>query len=220
MRGQIYDSMNAALAALHNVDVEAVGLGDFGPRGNYFERQFNRWRKQYAASEIERHDDIHRLIDWLEPRIPGDDGAVALVHGDYRLDNMVFARDSARILGILDWELATLGHPLADLAYQCMQLRLPHSGGFRGLGGIDRAAAGLPSEADYVAAYCRRRGIGEIANWEVYLAFSFFRLAAILQGVYRRYVVGNASNPQTALAYGRAVPQLGAIAAQIIEEGA
>ena len=219
LRGQIYDSMNAALAALHNVDVGAVGLSDFGAPGNYFERQFNRWRKQYAASEVERNDDIHRLIDWLEPRIPADDGTVSLVHGDYRLDNMIFARDSAQILGILDWELATLGHPLADLAYQCMQWRLPHQTGFRGLGGIDRAAIGLPSEADYVATYCKRRGIGEIENWNVYLAFSFFRLAAILQGVYKRFIDGNASNPQTAQAYGAAVPLMGRMAIEIVEEG-
>ncbi len=194
-RAAIYDSMNAALAQLHGVEPAAVGLSDFGVPGNYFERQFGRWTKQYAASEVDRNENIHRLIDWLAARMPPDDGQVALVHGDYRLDNMVFARDSAAILGILDWELSTLGHPLADLAYQCMQWRLPHHGGFRGLGGIDRAAIGIPSEEEYVAAYCRRRGIGPIDNWPFYLAFSFFRLAAILQGVYKRSLDGNASNP-------------------------
>ncbi|MCG6859271.1 MAG: phosphotransferase family protein [Salaquimonas sp.] len=218
-RGQVYDAMNAALAALHNVDVVTVGLGDFGKPGNYFERQFSRWSKQYEASEIERIDEIHQLIDWLEPRIPADDGTVSLVHGDYRLDNMVFSHDASHILGILDWELSTLGHPLADLAYQCMQWRLPHQGGFRGLGGVDRKAVGLPSEAEYVAAYCSRRGIGEIENWNVYLAFSFFRLAAILQGVYKRYVDGNASNPQTAQAYGRSVPLMGKMAMEMIAAG-
>ena len=215
-RAEIYDSMNEALAALHNVDVNAVGLEDFGVAGNYFERQFSRWSKQYAASEIERNDDLHKLIDWLSTRIPSDDGQVSLVHGDYRLDNMVFARDSARILGLLDWELSTLGHPLADLAYQCMQWRLPHKGGFRGLGGIDRKAIGIPSEEEYVAAYCKRRGIGEISDWPVYLAFSFFRLAAILQGVYKRSVDGNASNSEKARAYGAAVPLMGKMALEMI----
>ena len=219
-RTAIYDSMNAALAALHQVDVEKAGLGDFGVAGNYYERQLARWSKQYAASEVERNDDIHKLIAWLGERLPADDGQVSLVHGDYRLDNMVFAHEDASILGILDWELSTLGHPLADLAYQCMQWRLPHQGGFRGLGGIDRKAIGLPTEAEYVDAYCRRRGLDGIDNWHFYLAFSFFRLAAILQGVYKRALDGNASNPQKARAYGAAVPLMGAMAVKLTEEGA
>ncbi|MGB4952714.1 MAG: phosphotransferase family protein [Rhizobiaceae bacterium] len=218
-RGEIYDSMNAALAALHSVDITKVGLEDFGVAGNYFERQFTRWSKQYEASEVERNDDLHRLMDWLSSRIPADDGNVSLVHGDYRIDNMVFARSSSDILGLLDWELSTLGHPLADLAYQCMQWRLPHQGGFRGLGGIDRKAIGLPSEEEYVASYCRRRGIGAIDNWSVYLAFSFFRLAAILQGVYKRSIDGNASNPEKARAYGAAVPMMGKMAIDMINSG-
>ena len=218
-RTEIYDSMNEAPAAMPNVDVAAVGLGDFGVAGNYYERQFARWSKQYAASEVDRIEDVHLLIDWLGTRIPADDGVVALVHGDYRLDNVIFARDSARILGILDWELSTLGHPLADLAYQCMQWRLPHTGSFRGLAGIDRVAIGLPSEEEYVAAYCRRRGLDGIDNWPFYLAFSFFRLAAILQGVYKRSLDGNASNPEKARAYGAAVPHLAAIAMNLIRSG-
>jgi aminoglycoside phosphotransferase (APT) family kinase protein len=218
-RGEIYNSMNAALATLHDVDPVAIGLGDYGVPGNYFERQFTRWTKQYAASEVDRNENIHRLIDWLGSRIPPDDGQVSLVHGDYRLDNMVFARDSSAILGILDWELSTLGHPLSDLAYQCMQWRLPHQGGFRGLGGVDRAALGIPSEEEYVASYCERRGIGRIDNWPFYLAFSFFRLAAILQGVYKRSLDGNASNPEKARSYGAAVPQMGDLAMRIVEEG-
>lgn len=219
-RAAIYDAMGAALAALHNVDPAKVGLSDFGVPGNYFERQFARWRKQYAASETEPVEGIRKLIEWLEPRIPADDGQASLVHGDYRLDNMIFAHDKPVILGILDWELSTIGHPLADLSYQCMQWRLPHQGGFRGLGGIDRRAIGLPNEAEYVAAYCRRRGIGEISNWPVLLAFSFFRLAAILQGVYRRFVDGNASNPRLAKAYGAAVPLLGQMALDMIHKEA
>ena len=128
---------------------------------------------------------------------------ISLVHGDYRLDNMMFAPDRPDVVAVLDWELSTLGHPYADIAYQCMQWRLPHSSGFRGLGGIDRAALGIPSEADYVAAYCRRRGIDGIANWTFFLAFSFFRLAAICQGVYKRALDGNASNPEKAKMYER-----------------
>ena len=217
-RRAIYDSMNEALALLHCVDIKAAGLSGFGVTGNYYERQFGRWTKQYAASEVDRNEDIHRLIDWLGARMPKDDGQIALVHGDYRLDNMVFSRDSAKILGILDWELATLGHPLADLAYQCMQWRLPHLGGFRGLAGINREAIGIPSEAQYVADYCRRRNLPGIDNWPFYLAFSFFRLAAILQGVYKRSLDGNASNPEKAGAYGAAVPQMGALALQVIAQ--
>jgi len=217
LRGEIYDSMNATLAALHDVDVAAAGLSDFGVPGNYFERQFGRWTKQYAASEVDRNEDIHTLIDWLGSRIPADDGVVSLVHGDYRIDNLMFARDSAKVLGILDWELSTLGHPLADLAYQCMQWRLPHEGSFRGLGGVDRKALGIPTEAEYVATYCRRRGLSGIDNFPFYIAFSFFRLAAILQGVYKRSLDGNASNPEKARAYGAAVPAMGRIAVEVIE---
>ena len=216
-RGAIYDSMNTALAALHDVDYEKVGLADFGVPGSYFERQLGRWTKQYAASEVDRNKDIHTLIAWLEKHMPPDDGQTSLVHGDYRIDNMIFAHESAAILGILDWELSTIGHPLADLAYQCMQWRLPHEGGFRGLGGVDRKAVGIPSEKEYVSAYCRRRNIGSLDHWHFYLAFYFFRLAAILQGVYKRSLDGNASNPQKAKAYGKSVPLMGQMAVAMIE---
>lgn len=219
-RAAIYDSMNAALAALHKVDVEAVGLGDFGKPGNYFERQFARWSDQYRASQVEPNPDMDRLIEWLGENMIADDGKVALVHGDYRLDNMIFARDSAEILAILDWELSTLGHPYSDLAYQCMQWRLPHQSGFRGLGGIDRAAIGLPGEKEYVERYCERTGCGQIANWPFYIAFSFFRLGAILQGVYKRSLDGNASNPQKARRYGMAVPLLARMAVESIDNEA
>lgn len=218
MRGKIYDSMNGAMAALHDVDIDMVGLSDFGVPGNYYERQLARWTKQYAASEVDRIEDIHTLADWLVRKMPPDDGKLSLVHGDFRLDNLIFAKDSADILGIIDWELATLGHPLADLAYQCMQWRLPHQGGFRGLGGIDRKTLGLPEEKAYIDAYCKRRGLGEIEDWNFYLAFSFFRLAAILQGVYKRSLDGNASNPELAISYGPAVPLLGQMAVDIISE--
>jgi len=216
-RGAIYDSMNATLAALHNVNVASVGLEDFGKPGNYFARQLSRWTSQYHASEVDRIDEMHTLIKWLEDYMPEDDGVISLVHGDYRLDNMIFGKDHTNVLGVLDWELSTLGHPLADLAYQCMQWRLPNAGSFRGLAGVDRAALGLPTEEEYVAKYCERRGIGKIDNWAFYVAFSFFRLGAILQGVYKRSLDGNASNPQKAKLYGAAVPVLSQMAMAMIK---
>jgi aminoglycoside phosphotransferase (APT) family kinase protein len=217
-RTAVYDAMNDTLAKLHSVDIEAVGLADFGRPGSYFARQLGRWSKQYKASEVEPQPAIDNLIAWLEERLPEDDGQVSLVHGDYRMDNMMFAPDEFRVIGVLDWELSTLGHPLADLAYQCMQWRLPHQGGFRGLGGLDRSALGLPTEAEYVAKYCERRGVAEIGDWTFYLAFSFFRIAAILQGVYKRALDGNASNPERAMQMGRSVPVIAALAAEMIEK--
>lgn len=216
-RGAIYDSMNATLAKLHGVDIDACGLSDFGKPGSYFERQIARWTSQYRASETGTILEMNRLIEWLETRIPADDGLVSLVHGDYRLDNMMFAHDRPEVIAVLDWELSTLGHPYSDIAYQCMQWRLPHSSGFRGLGGVDRKAVGIPTEEEYVALYCRRRGIGGIDNWVFYLAFSFFRLAAICQGVYKRALDGNASNPEKARSYGEAVRLLSALAVQLID---
>ena len=214
-RMPIYDAMNATLASLHSLDPTAIGLADFGRPGNYFERQLSRWTKQYRASETETIKDMDALIDWLEKALPPDDGQFALVHGDYRIDNMIFDKDRPAILAVLDWELSTLGHPIADLAYQCMQWRLPHDSGFRGLGGIDRTGIGLPTEADYVDAYCRHRGIEGIDNWQFYLAFSFFRLAAILQGVLKRALDGNASNPKRAKEMAMAVPVMAAMAVAI-----
>ena len=215
-RAAIYDAMNAILASLHAVDYEAVGLGDFGKPGSYFERQLGRWTSQYRASETETVPAMDALIAWLEKHLPPDDGLVSLVHGDYRLDNMIFAPGRPEVVAILDWELSTLGHPYADIAYQCMQWRLPHATAFRGLGGIDRAALGLPTEEAYVAEYCRRRGIAGIGNWPFFLAFSFFRLAAICQGVYKRALDGNASNPDKAKTYREAVQLLSQLAGDTI----
>ncbi len=196
-RGVIYDEMNRALAALHSVDIEKVGLSDYGKAGSYFERQLSRWTKQYRASELEKIDEMDELINWLTENLPADDGKVSLVHGDYRLDNLMFDKSSTRIIAVLDWELSTIGHPYADLAYQCMQLRLPQSkakNAMSGLLGIDPKSLGIPTEEEYVAAYCKRMGIDKIENWSFYLRFSFFRLAAIVQGVAKRAVDGNASN--------------------------
>lgn len=193
-RSTAYDQMNRALAALHRVDTDAVGLSDYGKPGNYFERQVHRWIKQYRASETENIPAMETLIQWLPDNMPEDDGRVSIVHGDYRLDNMIFHPTEPKILAVLDWELSTLGHPFADLAYQCMQWRMAHGGTMSGLGGVDRESLGIPSEADYVARYCERMGIEGIPNWDFYLAFSFFRLAAILQGVKKRAIEGNAAS--------------------------
>lgn len=211
-RTAVYEAMNATLAALHDVDPGAVGLSDFGRAGDYFERQLATWTRQYRASETESIAAMDRLIAWLEENLPADDGRSGLVHGDFRLDNMIFDPDTHEVAAVLDWELSTLGHPFADLAYQCMQWRLPNEGAFKGLGGVDRAASGIPTEEAYVARYCERRGLPEIGNWPFYIAFSFFRLAAILQGVYRRSLDGNASNAQTGQLYGKAVPTLAQLA--------
>jgi aminoglycoside phosphotransferase (APT) family kinase protein len=199
-RGAIYDEMNRVLAALHNVDVEAVGLADFGRPGNYFERQVSRWTKQYRASETEHSPAMETLIAWLPENMPADDGAVSLVHGDYRLDNVMFHPSEPRIIAVLDWELSTLGHPLADLAYQVMAWQLPGGSGegLRGLMGIDRAALGLPSDEAYIARYCERTGRSGIEHWNFYLVFCFFRLAAILQGVKKRALIGTASSAEAA----------------------
>lgn len=219
-RPAIYDAMNAALAALHDVDVDAVGLADYGKPGNYFARQLDRWSSQYRSSVDEPSEAMSEIMAWLDAHMPADDGQVALVHGDWRLDNMIFQPDAPQVAGVLDWELSTLGHPMADLAYQCMQWRLPNHGDMRGLAGVDRTALGLPSEAAYVADYVRRRGLRQIDNWPFYLVFAFFRLAAILAGVAARAAAGNASNPAMARKYGAAVPALAAMASIVMHEGA
>lgn len=196
-RAAMYDEMNRVLAALHSVDLEATGLSDYGKPGNYFERQFGRWSSQYKASELQPIPEMDQLIEWLDANLPADDGKVSLTHGDYRLDNVMFSQDNSKIIAVLDWELSTLGHPYSDLAYQCMQLRLPTSNEkntMSGLLGINPTELGIPTEEEYVAAYCKRMGIEKIDNWSFYLAFSFFRLAAICQGVAKRAADGNASN--------------------------
>ncbi len=208
--------MNEGLARLHSIDVAAAGLSDYGKPGSYFARQYQRWTDQYRASETARIEDMERLIAWLADRIPADDGRVALVHGDWRIDNMIFDANSPRLLAVLDWELSTLGHPFADLAYQCKQWRLP-AGKYRGLGGVDCAAEGIPTEAEYVEAYCRRMGLASIPDWAFLIAFSFFRIIAIAQGVYKRSLDGNASNPELARQLGESVPMMAHIAWQGVE---
>jgi aminoglycoside phosphotransferase (APT) family kinase protein len=197
-RGEIFDQMNQVLVSLHSLDIEAAGLQDYGRPGNYFARQIGRWTKQYQASEIDSIADMDRLIEWLPENTPEDDGKLVLAHGDFRLDNMMFHATESQPIALLDWELSTLGHPYADLAYQCMQLRLDNDSVLAGLGGVDRRALGIPSEQDYVALYCQRMGIESIPNWNFYMIFSMFRFAAILEGVGQRALGGNASSDKAA----------------------
>jgi len=211
--------MNATIARLHTVDYAAIGLGDFGKPGNYFMRQIDRWTKQYRASETEKIEPMNLLIEWLPKNVPPDD-QTAIVHGDFRLDNMIFHPSEARVLAVLDWELSTLGNPLGDFAYHAMAWRLPPAA-FRGLGGHDLAALGIPSEAEYRAAYCRRTGRTEIPNWDFYMAYNMFRLAAILQGIMGRVREGTAasSRAQEAGARAKVLARLGWEQAERILKG-
>jgi aminoglycoside phosphotransferase (APT) family kinase protein len=218
-RRKTYREMCRVLATLHQVDIDAVGLRDYGRPGDYFARQINRWTQQYIASQTESIAAMEAIIDWLPANLPADDGRVALVHGDYRLDNMIFDASESRITALLDWELSTLGHPLADLAYQCMQLRMDPGKHLSGLHGVDRALLGIPSEQEYVAQYCADCGLERIDHWPFYLVFSFFRMAAILQGVKKRAIDGNASS-DVALEYGALVKPLSAKGLGVIKDEA
>ena len=215
-RAAIHDEINRVIAALHSVDYAAVGLGEFGRTGEYIARQVARWSKQYQASETGKIEAMDNLIAWLPENTPAGDEA-RIVHGDYRIDNVIFHPTEPRILAVLDWELSTLGHPLADFAYHCMVWRIP-PGMFRGLGGLDLAALGIPSELEYVAAYCRRTGRAGIEprDWEYYMVYNMFRIAAIVQGVMARALQGNASSAQ-ALETGRAARPLAELAWRQVE---
>ncbi len=206
-RADIYLGIIDAMAALHTVDPVAVGLGDYGKPGNYFERQIKRWSEQYRASETRPIAAMDALIDALPARCPADDGVIALAHGDFRIDNLMFHPDEPRVIAIVDWELSTLGHPLADLGYFCMALRLPRNPALPGLAGLDRAALEIPDEAALLARYSQLTGRPIPADWPFVLAFSFFRLAAIAQGVAKRAEQGNASSEQ-AMQAGRMVEML------------
>ncbi len=199
-RTAIYDSMNAALASLHSVDFRLVGLEDFGPSSGYIPRQISRWSKQYASSRIEDCSEMTSLMKWLNEHVPEQDEC-RIVHGDFRLGNLLFHPTQPIVVGILDWELSTLGHPLADLAYNCQMYRLSEPEG-----GVGSVAPGIPAEQEYVEAYCRRVGRDLPGDWGFYLAFSFFRSAAILAGVYHRGLAGNAADA-AAVQRGRAYSQ-------------
>jgi aminoglycoside phosphotransferase (APT) family kinase protein len=201
-RGAIYDEMNRVIAALHTVKFAERGLESYGRPGNYFERQIGRWSKQYVASVTQPIDEMDKLMAWLPANMPAsakDENKVSIVHGDYRLDNLMFHPTEPGVLAVLDWELSTLGHPLADFSYQCMGWHIP-PGTFRGIGGVDIAALGIPSESEYIHRYCERSGLATPADlkadWNFYLAYNMFRMAAILQGIAKRVEAGTASSEQ------------------------
>ncbi|MDD2546016.1 MAG: phosphotransferase [Burkholderiaceae bacterium] len=201
-RGAIYDEMNRVIAALHSVKPADQGLGSYGKPGNYFDRQIGRWSKQYLASVTQPIPEMDRLIAWLPEHMPAsarDESRISIVHGDFRLDNLMFHPTEPRVIAVLDWELSTLGHPLADFSYHCMSWHIT-PGTFRGLGGLDLASLGIPSEAEYIRRYCERTGFTTpealAADWNFYLAYNLFRMAAILQGIAKRVEMGTASSEQ------------------------
>lgn len=214
-RGSVFDSMNATIAALHSVDPMAVGLGDFGRPGSYMARQISRWTAQYRASETETIAEMDRLIAWLGAWTPPE-GRVAIVHGDYRMDNLMLHPTRPEAVALLDWELSTLGDPLADFAYHAMAWRVTPSL-FRGIGGEDIAALGIPAESDYVARYCARTGREGIPDWERYVVFGVFKLAAIMQGIAKRAIDGTAAS-EDAVETGRKARPLAELAWSIAEK--
>lgn len=195
-RKPLYDQILTALSNLHQIDLERVGLADYGRPSNYFERQIGTWTKQYRAAATEPVEAMESLIEWLPVHGPVDHGKPSLVHGDFRLDNLIFHPTEFRLIAVIDWELSTIGNPLADLAYFCMCLRLPGDAYIKGLQGKNRGEFGIPDEDYFVRRYCELRGIPDISDWHFYLAFSYFRLAAIAQGVKRRELDGNASSTE------------------------
>lgn len=201
-RGAIYNEMNRVIASLHKVDFTARGLANYGKPGNYFERQIGRWSKQYMASITQPIPEMDQLMEWLPKNIPAmarDESMMSIVHGDYRLDNLMFDADQLRVVAVLDWELSTLGHPLADFSYHCMAWHIP-PGSFRGIAGLDFKALGIPSVEEYIRLYCERTGLATPeqlkADWNFYMAYNMFRIAAILQGIAKRVEAGTASSAQ------------------------
>jgi len=213
-RQAIYFDMIRVLAALHSVDFVDLGLDNFGKPGNYFSRQIGRWSKQYVAAKTDEIESMERLMEYLPANVPADE-ASCIVHGDYRMGNMLLHPTEPRIVALVDWELSTLGHPLGDLGYSCM---FYHSGivGRSSLDGLTGAATGIPSEEEFLAEYCRLTGRDGIPNWNFYLAFSFFRLASILQGVYKRGIMGNASSTE-AMERGRLAREISDLAWSLLE---
>jgi aminoglycoside phosphotransferase (APT) family kinase protein len=188
----LFDAMNDSIAKLHMVDYKAIGLEDYGKKGSYFERQLSRWTKQYRSSVNEGYPPMDELIDWLEKNIPEDD-QTTIVHGDYRMDNMIYHPERPEVIAILDWEISTLGHPISDFCYHCMSWRMPAGEG-RGFAGLDLAAVNIPTEEEYVKAYCERAGVTSIGNWNYYMAFNMFRVSAIVFGILGRVKDGTAAS--------------------------
>jgi aminoglycoside phosphotransferase (APT) family kinase protein len=219
-RPAYFDAMNATIAALHLIDPEAAGLGDYGRPGNYFARQIARWSRQYAEDvEAGRVAAMDRLVDWLPANLPPDEPRPRVIHGDFRCDNMIFHASEPKVLAVLDWELSTLGHPLADFSYHLMMYRMP-GGITTGLAGLDLAALNIPSEADYVAAYCARTGREGIANLDFYMAFNLFRLAGIVHGIKGRVVRGTAASAHAASMAASLEPLADLAWAQAVKAGA
>ncbi len=214
-RTPVYHQLIDTLAKIHNVNLAKVGLSDYGKPGSYFARQIDRWTKQYRQSETDVLNNMEALMEWLPNNIPPDDKRISLIHGDYRLDNLIFSRENQQILAVLDWELSTLGHPFADIAYFCMCLRLPTDSYISGLAGLNRRELGIPEEQELLDRYCKAIDADRIEHWNFYLAFSFFRLAAIVQGVKKRALQGNASNEQ-ALKVGAMTGPLAEMAVDLI----
>ncbi|MDM8356289.1 phosphotransferase [Pandoraea communis] len=205
-RSAIYDEMNRVISALHRVDYRAIGLESYGKPGDYIARQIARWSKQYRASETETIDAMDQLIEWLPAHLPADvPEHTTIVHGDFRLDNLIFHPTEPRVLAVLDWELSTLGDPLADFSYHCMAWHVS-PGVFRGIAGLDWQALGIPDESTYVTRYGEHTGITPPAQWHFYLAYNMFRIAAILQGIMKRVVDGTAASQQALDAGKRARP--------------
>ncbi|MDF1855376.1 phosphotransferase family protein [Pseudooceanicola sp.] len=204
-RKLINREMARVLSCIHGVDLAAVGLSDYGPEGNYYRRQIDRWTKQYRASQTDDLPEMEELMTWLDTNIPAEDGLRTLAHGDYRIDNMLFHKTDPRCVAVLDWELSTTGHPYADVAAVIMQWQMPEES--RGLAGVDRKAVGIMEDQEFIDAYCEERGIAEIPQFNFYLAFTFFRMAGILQGIKKRLIDGTASNPQRAKQAAEGVPE-------------
>ena len=211
-RAAIYNEMNRVIAALHTVKFAEHGLKDYGKPGNYFERQIGRWSKQYVASITQPIREMDQLMEWLPKNIPAmarNDSMVSVVHGDFRLDNLMFDADAPEVIAVLDWELSTLGHPLADFSYHCMAWHIP-PGSFRGIAGLDFETLGIPSEAEYIHKYCERTGLAtpdQLAqDWNFYMAYNLFRIAAILQGIAKRVETGTASSAQAVTSAAGAKP--------------
>ncbi|WP_284466073.1 phosphotransferase [Diaphorobacter nitroreducens] len=211
-RAAIYDEMNRVISALHTVDFAAQGLADYGKSGNYFERQIGRWSKQYVASVTQPIPEMDQLMQWLPAHMPAsalDASRVSIVHGDFRLDNLMFHPTEPRVIAVLDWELSTLGHPLADFSYHCMSWHIPATLG-RGIAGKDLAALGIPGEEEYIRRYCERTGLKDVdtlrADWNFYMAYNMFRIAAILQGIAKRVEAGTAASAQAKAAGATARP--------------
>jgi aminoglycoside phosphotransferase (APT) family kinase protein len=222
-RAAIYDEMNRVISALHTVPFAERGLADYGKPGNYFERQIGRWSKQYVASVTQPIPEMDRLMEWLPTHIPAsarDEKMTSIVHGDFRLDNIMFHATEPRAIAVLDWELSTLGHPLADFSYHCMSWHIT-PGSFRGIAGLDLASLGIPTESEYIRKYCERTGLTTpealAVDWNFYQAYNLFRMAAILQGIAKRVEAGTASSEQ-AVASGRGARPMAEMAWQFAQK--